>query len=45
MSASATGMGLRKGMFDNADVGVIKGEPTPQMVSLKEALKAQVAIY
>ena len=35
----------RKGTFNNTDVGVTKGEPTPQMVSLKEALKAQVAIY
>jgi hypothetical protein len=30
----------RKGTFNNANVGVIEGEPIPQMVSLKEALKA-----
>ena len=36
---------LRKGTFNNTDVGVIEGEPTPQMVSLKEALKARVAAY
>ena len=30
----------RKGTFDNTDIGVIEGEPIPQMVSLKEALKA-----
>ena len=35
----------RKGMFGNTDVGVIEGEPTPQMVLLKEALKARVAAY
>ena len=35
----------RKGTFNNMDVGVIEGEPTPQIVSLKEALKAQVAAY
>ena len=36
---------LRKGMFDNTDVGVTEGEPIPQMVSPKEASKAQVAAY
>jgi len=30
----------RKGTFDNADVGVIEGEPIPQIVLPKEALKA-----
>ena len=35
----------RKGTFNDADVGVIEGEPIPQMVSLKEALKARVAAY
>ena len=35
----------RKGMFDNTDVGVTEGEPTPQMVSPKEASKARVSAY
>ena len=34
-----------KGTFDNTDVGVTEGEPTPQMVSLEEASKARVAAY
>src|SRR6266702_338071 len=34
-----------KGTFDNTDVGVTEGEPTPQMVSLKEASKAQITAY
>jgi len=32
-------------MFNNIDVRVIEGEPIPQMVLLKEALKARVAAY
>ena len=32
-----------KGTFNNINVGVTEGEPTPQMVLPKEALKAQVA--
>ena len=36
---------LVKGLFNNAEVGVTEGEPTPQMVSPKEASKAQVAAY
>ena len=35
----------RKGTFNNIDVGVTEGEPTLQMVSLKEASKARVAAY
>ena len=35
----------RKGTFNNTDVGVTEGEPTPQMVSPKEASKARVAAY
>ena len=35
----------RKGTFNDTDVGVTEGEPTPQMVSPKEALKARVAAY
>ena len=35
----------RKGIFNDADVKVIEGEPIPQMVSLKEALKARIAAY
>ena len=35
----------RKGTFDDADVGVTEGEPIPQIVLLKEALKARVAAY
>jgi hypothetical protein len=34
-----------KGTFDNSEIGVAEREPTPQSVSLKEALKAQVAAY
>jgi len=34
-----------KGTFNNTDVRVTEGEPTPQMVSPKEALKARVAAY
>jgi hypothetical protein len=34
-----------KGSFNNAEVGVIEGEPAPPLISLKEALKARVAIY
>ena len=30
----------RKGMFNNADIEATEGEPTPQMVSPKEASKA-----
>ena len=36
---------LVKGSFNNAEVGVIEGEPIPLLILLKEALKAQVAIY
>jgi len=32
-------------MFNNTNVRVIEGEPIPQMVSPKEALKAQLAAY
>ena len=35
----------RKGTFNNTDIGVIEGEPIPQIVSSREALKAQVAAY
>ena len=35
----------RKGTFDNTDVKVTEGEPIPQIVSPKEASKAQVAAY
>jgi hypothetical protein len=34
-----------KGTFNNADVGVTEGEPTPQMVLPKEASKARVTAY
>ena len=36
---------LVKGSFNNAEVGVIEGEPIPPLISLKEALKARVAAY
>jgi len=35
----------RKGTFNDIDIGVIEGEPIPQIVSPKEALKARVAAY
>lgn len=34
-----------KGTFNSSEVGIIKGEPTPQSVSPKEVLKARVAAY
>ena len=36
---------LVKGLFNNIEVGVTKGEPAPLLISPKEALKAQVIIY
>ena len=32
-------------MFNNIDIGVTEGEPTPQIISPKEALKARVTAY
>jgi len=32
-------------LFNNTEVGVIEGEPTLLLISLKEALKARVAAY
>ena len=32
-------------MFNNIEVGVIEGEPILPLILLKEALKAQVAVY
>jgi len=34
-----------KGIFNNSEVGAAEGEPIPQSVLLKEASKAQVAVY
>jgi len=34
-----------KGLFNNIEIEVIKGELTPPLILLEEVLKAQVAVY